>query len=61
MSFATFMNIVEHSWAKKGNDKIWESNKVKLPNITIDNKLKFDSDIANICFKASQKLYYLDW
>ena len=50
----------EHSWAKTGDDKIWESNKVKLLGVTIDNKLKFDSHIANICFKANQKLSVLN-
>ena len=29
----------EHSWAKLGNEKIWESNKVKLLGVTIDIKL----------------------
>ena len=33
----------EHSWAKIGDYKFWESNKVKLLNVTIDNELKFDS------------------
>ena len=42
--------------AKIGNDKIWESNEDKLLGVTIDNKLKFDSHIANICFKANEKL-----
>ena len=51
--------IYEHSWAKIGNDKIWKSNKVKFLRKTIDNKLKFDSHIANICFKANQKLSVL--
>ena len=42
--------------AKIDNDKICESNKVKLLHVAIDNKLKFDSHIANICFKFNQKL-----
>ena len=46
----------EHSWAKIGDDKIWESNEVNLLGVAIDNKLKLDSHIANICFKANQKL-----
>ena len=49
----------EHSWAKIGYDKIWESNKVKLSAISTDNKLKFDSPIANICFNVNQKLSVL--
>ena len=42
--------------AKIDNDKTCESNKVKLLHVAIDNKLKFDSHIANICFKFNQKL-----
>ena len=49
----------EHNWAKIGNDKIWESNEVKLLGVTIDNKLKLNTHIANICFKANQKLNVL--
>lgn len=40
----------KHSWAKIGDDKIWESDKI------IDNKFKFDGHIPNICLKANQKL-----
>ena len=40
----------KHSWAKIGDDKSSESDKI------IDNKLKFDSHIPNICLKANQKL-----
>ena len=43
----------EHSWAKVGDDKIWESKEVKLLGVAVDNKLKFDSHIANISFKAN--------
>ena len=42
----------KHSWAKIDDDKIWEINQVKLLGVTIDNKLKFDSHIANIYFKG---------
>ena len=49
----------EHRRAKIRNDKIWESNEVKLLGVTIVTKLKFDSHIANICFKANQKLSIL--
>ena len=44
----------EHSWTKIGDDKIWASNKAKLLCVTIDNKLTFDSHIANICLKADR-------
>ena len=49
----------EHNRTKIG-DKIWESNEVKLLGVTIDNKLKFDRHIANICFKANPKLSVLN-
>ena len=50
----------EHSWAKIVDDKIRKSNEVKLLGATIDNKLKFDGNIANVCFKANQKLSVLN-
>ena len=49
----------KYSWARKDDDKIWESNEVKLLGVTSDNKFKFDSHIANTCFKANQKLSLL--
>ena len=49
----------EHSQAKIGDDKIWESNEFKFLGVKIDNKLKFNSDIANIWFKANKKLSVL--
>ena len=39
-----------------GNDKIWKSNEIKLLGVAIDNKLKFDSHIKNIYFKAKPNL-----
>ena len=49
-------NKHEHIWAKLDQDIIWETNTVKLLGVTIDNNLKFDSHIANICSKANRKL-----
>ena len=46
----------EHLWAKIGNDKIWETKTVKLLGITIDNDLKFDEHLNNVCLKANRKL-----
>ena len=45
----------EHDWAQIGKDMVWEENKVKLLGITIDNEVKFDSHILNICSKANKK------
>ena len=37
-------------------DIVWESNGVKLLGITLDNNLKFDKHVSNICSKANRKL-----
>ena len=52
-------NKYEQMWAKIGNDKILESRTVKLLGITIDNELKFDEHIDNVCMKAQRKLSVL--
>jgi len=49
-------NKNEHSWVKIGDDKIWESKSVKLLGINIDNQLKLDSHVLEICLKANRKL-----
>ena len=49
----------EHIWAQIGKDKIWEDSEAKLLGVTIDNSLKFDCHINNICTKANQKLSVL--
>ena len=46
----------EHTWVQLGEDKIWENDTVKLLGVTIDNELKFDNHVLNICSKANQKL-----
>ena len=50
---------LEHSCSELGGDKIWESDQVKVLGVKIDNKFKFDGHVANICFKANQKLSVL--
>ena len=42
------MNI----WAKLDQDKIWESNDVKILGVTIDDNLRFDKHVSNICLKT---------
>ena len=49
-------NKFEHLWAKIGNDRIWETRTVKLLGVTIDNDLKFDEHLTNVCLKANRKL-----
>ena len=52
-------NKHEHMWAKIGDDQIWESRTVKLLGVAIDNELKFDEYISNVCKKAQRKLTVL--
>ena len=52
-------NRHEQMWAKIGDDKIWETKTVKLLGIRIDNVLKFDEHIGNVCTKAQRKLTVL--
>ena len=49
-------NKFEHLCAKIGNDRIWENRTDKLLGITIDNELKFDEYLSNVCLKAYRKL-----
>ena len=52
-------NKYEHIWAKIGDDQIWKFVTAKLLGITIDNELKFDEYINNVCKKAQRKLTVL--
>ena len=49
----------EQLWIKVGDNKTWEKSLVKLLGITIDNELKFDKCVAEICAKANRKLSVL--
>ena len=42
--------------AKMDQDIVMESNDVKLLGVTIDNNLRFDKHVSNICLKANRKL-----
>ena len=46
----------EQMWAKLYRDIVWESNDVKLLGIILDNNLKFDGHMSNICSKTNRKL-----
>ena len=52
-------NKHESFWADIGNDRIWESNYVKLLGINIDRSLKFDFHMLNECSKTNRKLTIL--
>ena len=49
----------EQLWIKVGDYKTWEKLFVKLLGVTIDNELKFDKYVAEICAKANRKLSVL--
>ena len=46
-------------WIKVGYNKTWEKSLVKLLGVTIDNELKFDKYVAEICARANRKLSVL--
>ena len=46
----------EYMWAKLDQDIVWESNDVKLLGVTLDNNLRLDKHVSNICLKAKSKL-----
>ena len=46
----------EQVWAHIWKDLIWESNDVKLLEITIDRNLKFEKHVLKLCSKANEKL-----
>ena len=43
-------------WAKLDRDIVWECKDIKRLGITLDNNLKFDKHVSNICSKANRKL-----
>ena len=49
-------NKNEYMWAKLDEDMVWESNDVELFGVTIDNNLRFDKHVSNICLKTNGKL-----
>ena len=49
-------NKNEYMWTKLDEDIVWESNDVELLGATIDNNLRYDNLIPNICLKASRNL-----
>ena len=40
--------------AKLDKDKVWESNGVEGRGVAIDNNLRFDKHVSNICLKANR-------
>ena len=46
-------------WAKMNQDTKWKSNDVELLGFTIDDNLRFDKHMSNICLKTNRKLSVL--
>ena len=42
--------------AKLDQDIVWQSNDVELLRVAIDNSLRFDKHVSNICLKVNRKL-----
>ena len=52
-------NIIEHLFARVGDEIIWESTEEKLLGVTIDKNLNFNTHLSILCKKASQKVTVL--
>ena len=52
-------NKNEYMWTELNEDIVWESNDIELFGVTIDNNLRFDKNVSNICLKANKKLIAL--
>ena len=48
--------LVEQMYIEVGEQVIWESQEEKLLGVTIDNKLKFQTHLSNICKKTGAKV-----
>ena len=49
-------NTNEQMWAKLDRDMVWDRTDVKPLGIILDNYVKFDKHVSNICSKANRKL-----
>ena len=52
-------NKLEQMWIRIRDNMIWENRTVKLLGIKIDNELKFDEYLTNICIIENRKLIVL--
>ena len=52
-------NKLEQMWVRIRDNMIWENRTVKLLGIKIDNELKFDEYLTNICIIENRKLTVL--
>ena len=49
-------NKFELLWTEIGNNKIRENRTVILLGLTIDDKIKFDEYLINVCLKTNRKI-----
>ena len=49
-------NKFEHLWAKIVNDRVWGSRIIKILGINLDNELKIDEHLNNVCLIANRNL-----
>ena len=52
-------NKLEQMWVRIRDNMMWENRTVKLLGIKIDNDLKFDEYLTNICITENRKLIVL--
>ena len=52
-------NVIEHLWAKIGDELIRGSAEEKLLGVTIDKNLNFNSHLSSLCNKVGQKVTVL--
>ena len=43
-------------WAKLDQDIVRESNDVELLGVTIDNNIRFDKHVSNVCLNVNRNL-----
>ena len=48
-------NKNDYMWEKLDQDIVWESNDLKLLEVTIDNNIRFDKHVSNITRKQEAK------
>ena len=52
-------NKLEQMWVRIRDNMMWKNRTVKLLGIKIDNDLKFDEYLTNICITENRKLIVL--
>ena len=57
--FIMMGNTTEYHSIKIDNHRIWESKSAKLLGIELDNSLRFDGHVQNICSKVNRKITVL--